>query len=250
MSRPDFRVALITGAGRRVGAAIARRLHAQGWSLLLHCRRSRVAAEALAAELNSGRADSARVLIADLEQNGEAQRLAELALSAWGRLDALVNNASSFFPTPIGGASDNDWDTLFASNARAPFFLTQALAPTLAAHGRGAIVNLIDIHADYPLAGHTIYCMAKAALAAMTRSLAKELAPAVRVNGVSPGAILWPEGQGEMDAATRAQVLASVPLGRIGGVEAIADAVEFLITGSDYVTGQILAVDGGRSVWG
>lgn len=250
MNPPDQPVVLITGAGKRVGAATARRLHARGWSLLLHCRSSLIATEALAAECNALRPDSARVLVADLDQAADVQRLAQEAMAAWGQLDALVNNASSFFPTPMGTASDDDWDTLFASNARAPFFLTQALMPALSARGRGAVVNLIDIHADYPLAGHTIYCMAKAALAAMTRSLAKELAPAVRVNGVSPGAILWPEGSGEMDAATQAEVLASVPLGRIGGVDAVAAAVEFLIAGTDYVTGQILAVDGGRSVWG
>lgn len=250
MNPPDQPVVLITGAGKRVGAATARRLHARGWSLLLHCRSSLIATEALAAECNALRPDSARVLVADLDQAADVQRLAHEAMAAWGQLDALVNNASSFFPTPMGTASDDDWDTLFASNARAPFFLTQALMPALSARGRGAVVNLIDIHADYPLAGHTLYCMAKAALAAMTRSLAKELAPAVRVNGVSPGAILWPEGSGEMDAATQAEVLASVPLGRIGGVDAVAAAVEFLIAGTDYVTGQILAVDGGRSVWG
>lgn len=250
MNPPDQPVVLITGAGKRVGAATARRLHARGWLLLLHCRSSLVASEALAAECNAFRPGSARVLVADLDQATDVQRLAQEAMAAWGRLDALVNNASSFFPTPMGTASDDDWDRLFASNARAPFFLTQALMPALSARGRGAVVNLIDIHADYPLAGHTLYCMAKAALAAMTRSLAKELAPAVRVNGVSPGAILWPEGSGEMDAATQAAVLASVPLGRIGGVDAVAAAVEFLIAGTDYVSGQILAVDGGRSVWG
>lgn len=249
MNHPEP-VILITGAGKRVGAATARRLHARGWSVLLHCRDSRAASEALATELNAQRADSARVLVANLDIAGEVRRLASEAQQAWGRLDALVNNASSFFPTPIGQARDSDWDTLFASNARAPFFLSQALAPALAERGQGAIVNIVDIHAEYPLAGHTIYCMAKAALVAMTRSLAKELAPAVRVNGVAPGAILWPEGQGEMNAATQAQVLASVPLGRIGGVDAIAGAIEFLVAGSDYVSGQILAVDGGRSVWG
>jgi len=243
-------VVLITGAGKRVGAATARRLHARGWSVLLHCRDSRAASEAIAAELNQIRPDSARVLAADLDLADEVRRLAGAAQAAWGRVDALVNNASSFFPTPVGQASDRDWDILFASNARAPFFLTQALTPALAASGRGAVVNLIDIHADYPLAGHTIYSMAKAALAAMTKSLAKELAPAVRVNGVAPGAILWPEGQGEMDAATQARILASVPLGRVGGVEAVAEAIEFLIAGTDYISGQILAVDGGRSVWG
>lgn len=243
-------VALITGAGKRVGAATARRLHARGWQVLLHCRHSRADAEVLAQTLNDLRADSARVLPADLNQMEDVAALAAAALAWRQRLDALVNNASTFYPTAIGSTTSQQWDDLFASNARAPFFLSQALAPALSARGRGVIVNVIDIHADYPLAGHTVYCMAKAALAAMTRALAKELAPAVRVNGVSPGAILWPEGEGEMDAAMQADILASVPLGRIGGVDAVAGAIDFLITGSDYISGQIVAVDGGRSVWG
>lgn len=246
----DAPVVLVTGAGKRVGAAISRTLHARGWRVLLHCRRSRADGDALAAELNNARPDSARVLVADLNDASAIATLAAAAPAVWGRLDGLVNNASTFYATTIGETTSAHWDDLFASNARAPFFLTQALAPALRANGRGAVVNLIDIHADYPLAGHTVYCMAKAALAAMTRSLAKELAPDVRVNGVAPGAIAWPEGSGEMDAATQAAVLASVPLGRVGGVQAIADAVAFLIAGSDYVNGQILAVDGGRSVWG
>lgn len=246
----DAPVALITGAGKRVGAATARHLHRAGWRVLLHCRLSRETAETLAGELNGTRADSARVLPADLNDPDAIAPLVDSALAAWGRVDALVNNASTFYPTAIGATTGAQWDDLFASNARAPFFLSQALAPALAASGRGSIVNVIDIHADYPLAGHAVYCMAKAALAAMTRALAKELAPAVRVNGVSPGAILWPEGEGEMDAALQAQILASVPLGRIGGVDAVAEAIGFLITGTDYVSGQIIAVDGGRSVWG
>lgn len=246
----DVPVVLVTGAGKRVGAAISRTLHARGWRVLLHCRRSRADGDALAAELNELRPDSARVLIADLNDAAAIATLAAEVPAAWGRLDGLVNNASTFYPTALGETTAAHWDDLFASNARAPFFLTQALAPALRANGRGAVVNLIDIHAEYPLAGHTVYCMAKAALAAMTKSLAKELAPDVRVNGVAPGAIAWPEGSGEMDAATQAAVLVSVPLGRVGGVQAIADAVAFLVAGSDYVNGQILAVDGGRSVWG
>lgn len=246
----DAPVVLVTGAGKRVGAAISRTLHARGWRVLVHCRRSRADGDALAAELNGIRADSARVLVADLNDASAIATLADAAPAAWGRLDGLVNNASTFYPTALGETTAAHWDDLFASNARAPFFLTQALAPALRRGGRGAVVNLVDIHAEYPLAGHTVYCMAKAALAAMTKSLAKELAPDVRVNGVSPGAIAWPEGSGEMDAATQAAVLASVPLGRVGGVQAIADAVAFLVAGSDYVNGQILAVDGGRSVWG
>lgn len=247
---PESRVALITGGGRRVGATTARRLHARGWRVLLHCHRSRQGAATLAAELNALRPDSARVLPADLGDAAAVQTLAAAALAAWGRVDALVNNASAFYPTAIGDTTQIQWDDLFASNARAPFFLSQALAPALAAQGDGCIVNLIDIHADYPLAGHTVYCMAKAALAAMTKSLAKELAPAVRVNGVAPGAILWPEGSGEMDAALQAEILASIPLARIGGLVAVAEVIEFLVTSGRYLSGQIIAVDGGRSVWG
>lgn len=243
-------VVLVTAAGKRVGAAIAETLHARGWTVLLHVRRDRAPADVLAARLNAARADSARVLVADLADAAAVRDLAAQALAVYGRLDALVNNASSFYPTVVGETTDAHWDDLFASNARGPFFLTQALTSALRASGRGAIVNLVDIHAEYPLAGHTVYCMAKAALAAMTKSLAKELAPQVRVNGVSPGAILWPEGQGEMSADVQREILASVPLGRIGGAQAIADVVTFLVADTDYVSGQILAVDGGRSVWG
>lgn len=247
---PDTRVALITGSGRRVGATTARRLHARGWRVLLHCHRSRQGAITLATELNALCPNSAHVLHADLGDADAVRQLAADALAAWGRVDTLINNASAFYSTAIGDTTQAQWDDLFASNARAPFFLSQALAPALSAHGDGGIVNLIDIHADYPLAGHTVYCMAKAALAAMTKSLAKELAPAVRVNGVAPGAILWPEGTGEMDASTQAEILASIPLARIGGLDAVAEVIEFLVTGGRYLSGQIIAVDGGRSVWG
>lgn len=244
-----LKVALITGAGRRVGAATARRLHRNGWRVLLHCFHSERTARLLADALNGQRADSARVLLANLGDADAIRTLADASLQAYGRLDALVNNASSFYATPIGSATQAQWDDLFASNARAPFFLSQALAPALQA-SRGSLVNVIDIHADYPLAGHTVYCMAKAALAAMTRSLAKELAPQVRVNGVAPGAIAWPEGEGEMPEALQQEILASVPLGRVGGFDSIADTIAFLIEGTDYISGQIIAVDGGRSVWG
>lgn len=247
---PPARVALITGAGRRVGAATARRLHSSGWRILLHCFHSQRTARALADELNAIRADSARVLIANLSDADAITALADASVAAYGRLDALVNNASSFYATPIGSSTQAHWDDLFASNARAPFFLSQALAPALRASERGALVNVIDIHADFPLAEHTLYCMAKAALAAMTKSLAKELAPQIRVNGVAPGAIAWPEGDGEMSAEMQQKILASVPLGRVGGFDSIADTIAFLIEGTDYISGQILAVDGGRSVWG
>ena len=243
-------VVLITGAGRRVGAATARQLHRRGWCVLLHCFHSERTARLLADGLNSLRADSARVLIADLSNATAIAALAEASINAYGHLDALINNASSFYATPIGATTQTHWDDLFASNARAPFFLSQALAPALIASGRGAMVNVIDIHADFPLAGHTVYCMAKAALAAMTRSLAKELAPTVRVNGVAPGAIAWPEGSGEMSEELQQEILDTVPLGRIGGFDSIADTIAFLIDGTDYISGQIIAVDGGRSVWG
>lgn len=246
----NARVVLITGAGRRVGAATARRLHRQGWRVLLHCFHSQRTAHLLADELNAFRPDSARVLIANLSDARAVTALAVASIDAYGRLDALVNNASSFYPTPVGTTSQAQWDDLFASNARAPFFLSQALTPALQASARGSIVNVIDIHADFPLAEHTVYCMAKAALGAMTKSLAKELAPCVRVNGVAPGAIAWPEGSGEMSAVLQEKILASVPLGRVGGFDSIADTIAFLIEGSDYISGQIIAVDGGRSVWG
>ncbi len=243
-------VALITGAARRVGAACAEHLHALGWSVIIHYSHSQADAEALALKLNQRRPDTATSIAADLSVMAEINTLAQQAAACFGRLDALINNASSFYPTRIGQTTEQDWNNLFASNAKAPFFLTQALAPTLRLSTQASVVNLIDIHARYPLAEHTVYCMAKAALEAMTRSLAKELAPDIRVNGVAPGVIEWPEGAGAMSPAQQAEILASVPLRREGGVDAIAETVAFLVQGSRYISGQIIAVDGGRSVWG
>lgn len=250
MTKKQAPVALITGAAKRVGAAITEQLHALGWNVLVHCHHSEAEAQALCLRLNALRPESAQVLVADLADAAAIALLAEQAQVHFGRLDALVNNASSFYPTPFASTTQLDWDVLFASNARAPYFLSQALAPMLAVNGAGAIVNIIDIHADYPLRDHSVYCMAKAANAAMTRALAKELAPAIRVNGVSPGAIAWPEGSGAMSEAMQADILRTVPMGRVGGVSAIAEAVVFLVAGTSYITGQIIAVDGGRSVWG
>ncbi len=246
IEKASEKVVLITGAAQRLGAATARNLHQRGWRILLHCRHSREKAEELAAELNVKRASSCHVLQADLALDKDINQLAAEAVAVHSRLDALVNNASSFYPTPVGAASAADWDDLFSSNARAPFFLSQALAPALAKY-QGSIVNLLDIHAERPLAGHTIYCMAKAAQAMMTQSLAKELAPDVRVNGVSPGAILWP-GNGEPDAATQERMLAGIPLQRRGEPADIANTIAFLLEDAPYVTGQIIAVDGGRSL--
>ena len=236
-------VALITGSARRLGAAIARGLHAAGFDVALHCGHSRPEAEALAGELETRRANSTVVLQADL---GAFDRLPELvahAVGRFGRLDALVNNASAFFPTPIGTATPAQFDTLFAANVRAPFFLAQAAAPHLRAT-RGAIVNLADIYADRPLRAHALYGMSKAALVHMTRALALELAPDIRVNAIAPGAILWPE-DGKDDAAKQA-LLARTPLGRTGTPEEIAEAVRWLLRDAAYTTGQVLRLDGGR----
>jgi len=236
-------VALVTGSARRIGAAIARALHAAGYDLVLHCRHSRDAADALAAELESLRAGSTFVRQADLADFDRLPELIAQAIGRYGRLDALVNNASGFAPTPIGTTTPAQWDALFASNARAPFFLAQAAAPHLAA-ARGAIVSLADIYGERPLRDHAIYCMAKAALLMMTKSLALELGPHVRVNAVSPGAILWPE-QGA-DVSRQDTLLARTPLGRTGTPEEVAEAVRWLLQDARYSTGQVLHLDGGR----
>ena len=210
-ARHERPIVLVTGGARRVGAVIARTLHAAGYDLALHCRHSVAEAETLAAELEQLRADSTLVLQADLADPEAPTALIDTLLAQTGRLDALVNNASAFFPTPVGSATLAQWNDLFASNARAPFFLAQAATPALRA-ARGAIVNLVDIYAERPLADHPLYCMAKAALAAMTRSLALDLAPEVRVNGVAPGAVLWPNNG--MAYTDQQALLARTPLER------------------------------------
>ena len=247
MSAP--RVALVTGASQRIGAAIATELHTAGCSVLLHCRSSRAAADALAATLNAVRDNSAAVLQADLASLQDVEALAAAATAQWSRLDLLVNNASGFFPTPIGTVSEAQWDSLFGSNLKGPFFLCQALAPALRA-SHGAIVNIVDIYAELPLAQHAVYTMAKAGVGMMTRALAQELGPAVRVNGVAPGAILWPaEHNPELGYAKAEALLAQTALKRIGDVLDIARAVRYLGLEAGYVTGQILAVDGGRTLY-
>lgn len=238
-------LALITGGGRRIGAAIAVHLHGAGYDIAIHYRHSAAAAGALAERLNQARPGSAATFAADFDQIDASDDLIAAVLAHFGRLDALINNASRFFPTPLGSIAAAHWDELFASNARAPLFLAQAAAPALGKQ-QGAILNLIDIYAAQPLAGHTVYCMAKAALAMMTLSLARELAPAVRVNGIAPGAVLWPEaGMPERD---RAALIARTPLKRCGRPEDIAAAALFLLRDAPFVTGQILNVDGGRSL--
>ncbi|MHC1480865.1 pteridine reductase [Frateuria aurantia] len=237
-------VALVTGASQRIGAAIVRCLHQAGYCIALHYRQSVAPARALQAELEARRPGSSLLLQADLADTAALPTLVNTATDGFGRLDLLVNNASAFYPTPVGQATETHWDDLFAANAKAPFFLAQAAAPWLRA-SRGSIVNLTDIYAERSLADHPIYVMAKAALAAMTRSLAVDLAPEVRVNAVAPGAILWPQ-----QAPTTAQqaILERTPLGRTGQPEDIAAAVLWLAQGAPYVSGQILAIDGARSV--
>jgi len=236
-------VVLITGAAKRIGSQIARRLHTQGFSVAIHHRNSAVEAEQLRHALEQMRPGSALVLQAELSEFDRLPEMVAKTVGHFGRLDALVNNASSFFPTPIGTTQDGDWQKLFASNAWAPFFLSQAAAPHLIA-SKGCIVNIVDIYAERPLKHHTVYCMAKAALSMMTQSLAKELAPAVRVNGIAPGAILWPEnGKAENE---KAAMLANTALQRAGSPEEIAEAVRWLIQDASYSTGQTIRVDGGR----
>ena len=238
-------VALITGGAKRVGAVIARTLHAAGYDLVLHCRHSITEANALAAELTAQRANSVLVRQADLADMHALPPLVEATLSHYGRLDALINNASAFYPTPVDNATIEQWNELFASNVQAPFFLAQAALPALrVAHG--SMVNLVDIYAERALADHPIYVMAKAALAAMTRSLAMDLGPDVRVNGVAPGAVMWPS-DGKPYADQQA-MLARTPLRRAGTPEDVAGAVLWLLRDAPFVTGQIIHVDGGRSI--
>jgi pteridine reductase len=239
------RVVLVTGAARRIGAAIARRLHDEGARVVLHCHRSRGDAEKLAAQMNARRADSCAIVQGDLLQVQALPRLAEDGARAFGRLDALVNNASSFHATPLGTIDARAWEDLVGTNLRAPLFLSQAAAPHLRAT-RGAIVNIVDIHAERPLRDFVVYSVAKAGLAALTRALALELGPDVRVNGVAPGAIVWPDSGEHFSEAERARITAQTPLERIGSPEDVAGAVKYLLFDAPFVTGEILAVDGGR----
>ncbi len=242
----EGKTALITGGAKRLGAAIARRLHAAGASVLIHYRDSEADAAKLEAQLNGVRPRSAAKVKAELLAPIAPRALVSAALDAFGRLDLLVNNASTFFPVALGEIEPSHWEELVGSNVRAPLFIAQQAAPELAKR-EGAIVNVVDIHAERPLKGYPVYSIAKAGLAALTRSLALELAPRVRVNGVSPGAIAWPD-DGQFDPAERGRILATTPLGRVGSPEDVAQAVHFLAT-APYVTGQIIAIDGGRSIF-
>ncbi|HCZ14610.1 MAG TPA: pteridine reductase [Candidatus Accumulibacter sp.] len=236
---------LVTGAAKRLGSAIARELHATGANVMLHYRQAAATAEDLVGELNAARPSSAACLPADLLDAGSLPQLIADTVDRFGRLDALVNNASSFFPTPLGEIDLASWDDLMGSNLKAPLFLTQAAAPHLRA-ARGAVVNITDIHAERPLAGYPLYCVAKAGLLGLTRALAIELAPQVRVNAVAPGPILWPDS-GFFDSAARQEIVAHTLLQRTGCPEDVARAVRYLLEDAAYVTGQVINVDGGRT---
>jgi pteridine reductase len=239
------KVALITGAARRIGASISRCLHQDGANVVIHYRGSADDATALCEELNASRRNSAMLIKADLS-NTECLPDLIAAATAWhGNLDILINNASSFYPTPLGEVSESDWDDLIGTNLKAPLFLSQAALHELK-KTHGVIINIVDVHAKRPLKDHAVYGSAKAGLAMLTRSLAKDLAPEIRVNGVSPGAIMWPEAG--LSDATKATILEQIPAGRVGQAADIAGCVLYLARDASYVTGQIIAVDGGRSI--
>lgn len=246
------KVALVTGAAKRIGAEIARQLHAENFNLIIHYHQSEVAAQKLRQELNATRNNSAYCIQADLNDLNQIIKLAQQASQQWQRIDLLVNNASSFYPTPIGNASEDDWNNLMNSNLKAPFFLAQALAENLGFQ-RGCIINIADIYADKPLQKHSIYSIAKAGNVMLTKALAQELAPLVRVNGIAPGAILWPgdankKPEDTLSDDSKEKILARIPLQQRGQAQDIAKAILFLAQSAPYITGQILTVDGGRSI--
>lgn len=238
---------LVTGGAKRVGAAIVRRLHAAGADVAIHCRASLYDALTLRAELNEQRPDSAITVQADLLDIATLPRVVQEVVQQFGHLDALVNNASSFYPTPLESMSEQQWNDLLGTNLKAPLFLAQAAAAELRRR-HGCIVNIVDIHAELPMHGHLLYNIAKSGLAGLTRSLAQEMAPQVRVNGVSPGVNLWPESALWQDEEKRRKLIAHTLLKRAGEPDDIAKTVKFLIADAPYITGQVIAVDGGRSI--
>ena len=240
-----MRLAVVTGSARRIGASIAETLHQRGCDVFLHYHQSSAAVDKLATKLNAMRADSAIPVQADLAKEEEINHMAGLVRARTGQLDLLVNNASRFFPTTAGSTTKQEWDELMDSNLRGPYFLTQALVSELAA-ARGSVVNLLDVHAVRPMKDHVVYCMAKAGLQMMTLALARDLGPQIRVNGVAPGAILWPENDGT--SKEQENILKKTVMGRAGSPGDIASAVAYLGLDAPYVTGQVLAVDGGRSL--
>lgn len=241
------KVMLVTGGGKRVGAAICRRLHAAGATIALHYRASATEAQALQDELNEARPESAAAFSADLLDMAALQQMVRQVIARFGRLDALVNNASSFYATPLADVDEQQWHDLLGTNLRAPLFLAQAAADELRRR-HGCIVNIVDIHAERPMHGHLLYSVAKAGLVALTRGLAQEMAPQVRVNAVAPGVILWPENGEWEDSLQQRKIVAHTLLKREGEPDDIAKTVAFLIKDAPYITGQVIAVDGGRSI--
>lgn len=236
---------LVTGGAKRLGAAIGRRLHAAGANVVVHFNQSQPAADALVAELERSRAGSALAVRADLHDVERLPALVDAALARFGRLDVLVNNASTFYPTPVGSITAAQFDDLVGTNLRAPLFLSQAAAPALR-EARGLIINMVDIHGRRPLKSHPVYSAAKAGLVMLTKSLARELGPEVRVNAIAPGPVLWPER--DLDAALKDEIIAKTALKRSGSPEDIARTAYFFAVEAPYVTGQVIAVDGGRSL--
>lgn len=247
MQQPSHqKIALITGASKRLGAAIGQSLHGNGMNVVLHYRHSAAEAEALCTRLNQIRCNSAAILQADLGDSACHAHLIERAVSIWNGLDALVNNASAFFPSTVGEITEAHWDELIGANMKAPFFLAQAAARILRTR-RGCIINMVDIHGERPLKNYPVYSISKAGLVAITEALAKELGPEIRVNGIAPGAILWPEG--DMSEEQKNEIISRITLRRIGSADDIARSVLFLVRDADYITGQIIAVDGGRRLF-
>lgn len=243
------KVALVTGGARRIGRAIAMHLHAMGFDIALHYRSSASAAQELADELLSARSDSCRLFSADLEDPAQVSALAKSLVAEYERLDVLVNNASGFEPTPLEECTQAQFDSMLDSNLRGPYFLMQGLLPALRGGG-ASIINILDVHVDRPLPRFNAYGAAKSGLASLTRSLAVELGPEIRVNGIAPGAILWPDGDDAYDEASRQRTLAETPLQRLGDPVDIARTVEFLACDATFITGQVIVVDGGRSLVG
>lgn len=236
-------VAFVTGSAKRIGNQTVRCLHQQGYKTIVHCNRSTHDAQQLVDELNQISPNTAQLVSGDLTKFEQYQKIADKVISVFGRLDVLVNNASSFYPTVVGDTKLNHWEDLMSTNLKAPFFLIQAFMQQLE-QTKGCVINMIDIHAERPLKGYSVYCMAKAGLAMLTKSLSRELAPNIRVNGVAPGAILWHEN--DLNDQDKTQVISEISLQRLGSPEDIAQAILYLID-ANYVTGQIIAVDGGRS---
>jgi pteridine reductase len=246
-SKTNSKVVLITGAGKRVGAAIARHCHSQGMRLAIHYRKSALAADTLCQELNQKQPNTAITLSADLKDIKKLDHLVNKVIMEWGRLDVLINNASSFYPTPFGEITEKDWDDLLGSNLKAPLFLSQTASPYLKKQ-QGCIINLVDVQGQRPLKKYALYCAAKAGLIMLTKVLAKELGPEVRVNAIAPGIVLWPDDEAEFSLAVREKIIARSVLKRAGTPLDIAETVVFLIKQANYMTGQIIAIDGGLSL--